>query len=147
LRHKVVLLVENVIPDTGEVRVLQVGIQVDLDNSISDSIQVLLLRGSRSTVEDQEHWLVLLGSNGILDILLVLAEELRVELDVAGLVDTVDVSETSGDREVWGDGLKSLVDGKDVLGLSVKGVVVDILVVDTILLTTGNTDFLKAIRR
>ena len=70
-----------------------------------------------------------------------------MELDVAGLVDTVDVSETSGDREVWGDGLKSLVDGKDVLGLSVKGVVVDILVVDTILLTTGNTDFLKAIRR
>jgi hypothetical protein len=97
-------------------------------------------------VEDQENWLVLLGSDGILDILLVLAEKLRVELDVSGLVDTMDVSETSGDGEVWGDWLESLVDGEDVLRLSVKGVVVDIFVVDTILLTPGDTDFLETFR-
>ena len=54
-------------------------------------------------MEDQENWLLLLGSNGILDELLVLAEELRVELDVTWLVNTVNVSETSCDREVWGD--------------------------------------------
>jgi hypothetical protein len=34
------------------------------------------------------------------------------------------------------------VDGQDVLGLGVEGVVVDILVVDTVLLTTGDTDLL-----
>tara|TARA_R110002060_G_scaffold6120_4_gene9361 strand:- start:335 stop:463 length:129 start_codon:yes stop_codon:yes gene_type:complete len=39
-------------------------------------------------VEDQEDWLVLLSSDGILDILLVLAEELWVQLDVSWLVDT-----------------------------------------------------------
>jgi hypothetical protein len=72
----------------------------------------------------------------------VLAEELGVELNVTGLVDTVDVSETSGDGEVGGDWLESLVDGKDILGLSVEGVVVDIFVVDTILLTTSDTNFL-----
>jgi hypothetical protein len=42
--------------------------------------------------------------------------------------------------EVRRDGRKSLVDVVDVLGLRVKGVVVNILVVDTVLLTTGDTD-------
>lgn len=68
-----------------------------------------------------------------------------MELDVSWLVDTVDVTETSSDGEVRGDWLKRLVDGKDILWLGVKGVVVNILVVDSILLTTGNTDFLKFI--
>ena len=54
-------------------------------------------------MEDQENRLLLLGSDGILDELLVLAEELRVELDVTRLVDTVNVSETSCNGEVWGD--------------------------------------------
>lgn len=93
-------------------------------------------------MEDEEDGLVLLGSNGVLDVLLVLAEELWVKLDVAGLVDTVDVTETSGDGEEGGDGGEGLVDGKDVLGLGVEGVVVNILVVDSVLLTTGDTDFL-----
>jgi len=52
-------------------------------------------------MEDQEDWLVLLRSNGILDILLVLTEKFGVELDVTGLVDTVNVAESGGDREVW----------------------------------------------
>jgi hypothetical protein len=54
----------------------------------------------------------------------------------------VDVTETSGNGEVRGDGSKGLLDGKDVLGLGVEGVVVDVLVVDTVLLTTGDTDLL-----
>ena len=55
-------------------------------------------------------------------------------------VDTVDVTESSSNAEVRGNGRKSLVDVVNVLGLSVEGVVVNILIVDTILLTTGNTD-------
>ena len=94
-------------------------------------------------MEDQEDWLVLLGSYGIFDEFLVLAEELGVELDISWLVDTMNVTETSGDREVWGDWLESLVDGKNILRLCIKGVVVNILVVDTILLPTSNADFLK----
>ena len=94
-------------------------------------------------MEDQENWLVLLGSNGILDKLLVLAEELWVKLDISWLVDTVDVTEAGSDREVWGDRGESLVDSKDILGLSVERVVVNILVVNTVLLTSGDTDFLQ----
>ena len=54
-------------------------------------------------MEDEENWLLLLGAGLLLDVLLVLAEKLWVELDVTWLVDTVDVTETSGDGEVWGD--------------------------------------------
>jgi len=34
----------------------------------------------------------------------VLAEKFRVELDISGLVDTVNVAESSGDGEVGADG-------------------------------------------
>ena len=142
LLHDVVLLGEDVVSDTGEVSVLEVGVEVDLDDTVADGVGELLLGGSGSTVEDEEDGLVLLGSDGVLDVLLVLAEELWVELDVTGLVDTVDVTEAGGDGEEWGDGGEGLVDGKDVLGLGVQGVVVNILVVDSVLLTTGDTDFL-----
>lgn len=43
LLHDILLLVENVVTDTSQVSVLQVGIEVDLDNTIRDSIQELLL--------------------------------------------------------------------------------------------------------
>lgn len=65
-----------------------------------------------------------------------------MEPDVAGLVDTVDVTEASGNGEVRADGGEGVLDGQDVLGLGVEGVVVNILVVDTVLLTTGDTDLL-----
>lgn len=93
-------------------------------------------------MEDQEQRLVLSGTGLGLGVGLVLSEELGVQLDVAGLVDTVDVTETSGNREVGGDGFKRGVDVVDVLGLGVKGVVVNSGVVDTILLTTGDSDLL-----
>jgi len=96
-------------------------------------------------VKDEEDGLVLGGTDLLLDVGLVLLEQLRVETDVAGLVDTVDVTETSGNGEVRADGGEGVADGKNVLGLGVKGVVVDILVVDTVLLTTSDTDFLRAV--
>jgi hypothetical protein len=71
-------------------------------------------------VEDQENGLVLLGSNGILNILLVFAKQLWVQLDITRLVNTMDISETSSDREVRRDGRQSLVDLKNVFGLGVK---------------------------
>ena len=141
--HKVVLLVQNVVTDTAEVSVLHVGVDVDLDDTVADSLLVLLLGGAGAAVEDKEDGLLLLGLGLLLDVGLVLLEELGVQADVAGLVDTVDVTEASGDREVGGDGGEGVVDGQDILGLSVEGVVVDILVVDTVLLTTGDTNLLK----
>lgn len=69
------------------------------------------------------------------------AGELILTLDVSGLVDTVDVAKAGGDGEERRDGRQLLVDVVDVLGLSVEGVVVDVLVVDTILLSSGDADF------
>lgn len=94
-------------------------------------------------MEDEENWLVLLGSDGILDVLLVFAEKLWVKLDISWLVNTVNVSETSGDGEVWRDWRKSLVDVENVLWLSVERVVVNVLVVDTILLASSDTNLLS----
>jgi hypothetical protein len=94
-------------------------------------------------VEDEENGLVLLGASLLLDVGLVLGEELGVEADVAGLVDTVNIAETSSNGEVGGDGGESVVDGENVLGLGVEGVVVNVLVVDTVLLTTSDSNFLR----
>jgi hypothetical protein len=143
--HEVVLLVEHVVTDTGHVGVLHVGVEVDLDDTVADGLLVLLLAGTRATVEDEEDGLVLLGADLLLDVGLVLLQKLGVELDVAGLVDTVHITESSGNGEVGADGGESVVDGQDVLGLSVQGVVVNVLVVDTVLLTTSDTDFLIGI--
>ena len=66
-----------------------------------------------------------------------------MQLDVAGLVDAVDVAETGGDGEVGGDGGEGLVDVEDVLRLSVEGVVVDVLVVDAVFFSAGDANFLS----
>lgn len=52
----------------------------------------------------------------------------------------MNVAETGSDGEVGADGLQGLDDRQNVLRLSVQRVVVNVLVVDTILLTTGDTD-------
>jgi hypothetical protein len=94
-------------------------------------------------VEHQENWLVFFCSNSILNVLLVLPEEFRVKLDITRLVDTVNIAETSSDREVWGDGGEGLVDREDIFGLGVEGIIVDVLVIDAILLAAGDTNLLQ----
>jgi hypothetical protein len=93
-------------------------------------------------VEDQEDRFVLLCSDSVLYVLLVLSEKLGVKFNVTGLVHAVDVSESGSDGEIWRDGGKRIVNGKDVLGLGVKRVIINILIIDTILLTTSNANFL-----
>lgn len=97
---------------------------------------------ARQMVERGEH-LQRLGV-GLVDLLgsvfLVVAQELGTEDDVSGLVDTVDVTESGGDGEVGGDGGEGRVDIVDVRGLGVEGSVVGVRVVDTVLLTTGDTN-------
>jgi hypothetical protein len=143
LGHEVVLVLEDVVTDTGQVGVLHISVDVDLDDTVADGLLELGLGGAGATVEDEEDGLARLGLGLLGDVLLVLGEELGVELDVAGLVDTVDVTEAGGNGEVGADGAEGVVDGQDVLGLGVEGVVVNILVVDTIFLTTGDTDLLQ----
>lgn len=140
LAAEVVLLADHVVADTLSVGVLEVSVEVDLADTVGDGLLELLDGRAGTTVEDEEDGLLILGASLLLDVLLVLGEELGLELDVARLVDTVDVTETSGDGEEGRDLREGLEDLVDVLGLSVEGVVVNILVVDTVLLTTGDTD-------
>lgn len=97
-------------------------------------------------MENQEEGLVLGTLNLLLGVGLVLTQQLGVKLDVARLVDTVDVTETSGNREVGGDRGEGGVDIVDILGLGVERVVVDASVVNTILLTTSDTNLLRFVR-
>jgi hypothetical protein len=147
LLHDVFLLVEHVVANTGQVSVLKVSVQVDLDDTVTNGGCELLLAAARTTVEHQEQRLLLLRADLLLGVGLVLAQELGVQLDVAGLVDTVDVPEASGDGEVGGNTDKGLVDIVDVLGLGVERVVVDAGVVDTVFLTTGDADLLRGRQR
>jgi len=140
--HEVVLLAQDVVTDTGQVGVLHVSVDVDLDDTVANGLLVFGLGGTGATVEDEEDGLVLGGLGLLLDVGLVLGEQLRVQTDVTGLVDTVNIAEASGNGEVGANSGQGVVDGQNVLGLRVEGVVVDILVVDTILLTTGDTDLL-----
>ena len=68
-----------------------------------------------------------------------------MELDVAGLVDAMDVTEAGGDGEVGADGGEGLVDFVDVFRLGVERVVVYTLVVNSVLLTTSDTNFLEVL--
>ena len=71
-----------------------------------------------------------------------LAQELWMQFDVSWLVDSVDVSESGSNGEIWGDRNESSIDVVNVFWLSVEGVVVDIFVVDTIFFTASNANFL-----
>lgn len=97
LGEEVVLVLENEVPDTGEVGVLHVGVDVDLNDTVADGLLELGLGGAGTTVEDEENGLGGLGAELLGDVLLVLGEELGVQLDVTGLVNSVDVTEASGD--------------------------------------------------
>lgn len=69
-------------------------------------------------------------------------EQFRLQLDITGFVYTVDVAKCRRNGEVRGDGRKCGIDFVDVFGLRVQRAVVDISVVNTVFLTTGNTNFL-----
>lgn len=157
---EVLEVLRDVVADTGQVSPLQIGVKVDLDDTVADGLLEVLNGRAGATVEDEEDRLVVLAAELLGDVGLVLAQQLGVELDVAvanvrkssskpargrvhwrsipRLVDSVDVAEASGNGKVGADRRKGLVNGPDVLGLGVEGVVVDILVVDAVLLTTGD---------
>ena len=87
---------------------------------MADGVHVLLLGRPGATVEDEEHGLVVLGASLIPNVRLVLGKQLRVQLDVAGLIYTVHVTETGGNGVVGANGRQRLLDGVDVFGLGVK---------------------------
>lgn len=81
----------HVVSDTNGVGPLEIGVEVDLDDTEGDGGAELVDRGAGAAVEDEEDGLVILGSKFLADETLVLSKELGVELDVAWLINTVDV--------------------------------------------------------
>lgn len=138
--EEVVLLVQHIVADATHVGKLHICVHVDLDDAVADGIEVLFLAGPRATVEDKVNRLVLLGLDGFLDVSLVLAEQLGVELDIPGFVDAVDITEASSNREIWRDGRQGVVDVENILRLGVKRRVVNVFIVDAVFFATSDAN-------
>ena len=140
--QQVILLLKDVVAHTRQVSELHISVDIDFDDAVADSFLVLGLGGAGAAVKDKEDGLVGRRVELLLDVFLVFGEQFWVQAHVAGLVDAVHVAEASGDGEVRTDRGEGVVDGEDVLGLGVEGVVVDVFVVDAVFFTAGDTDFL-----
>jgi hypothetical protein len=91
-------------------------------------------------VEDKEDGKVIISLELLLDISLMLAEELRVQANVTRSIDTVDVTESSGNGEEISDLREGPVDIPDILRLGIEGSIINVLVVNTIFFTTSDTN-------
>jgi hypothetical protein len=69
-----------------------------------------------------------------------LLEKIGMELHISRLINTMDVSKSSGNAEIGSDIDEGLVDVVHVFRLSVQAGVVDTGVVDAVLLPTSNAD-------
>lgn len=120
---------------------LGVGVNVHLDDTVSNRLLDLVNGGAGSAVEDELHGLVLVAAKLLLDVSLGVVEDLGGKVDISGSVDTVDVAEggSAGEGSVL-DLRKLLVGVPDLLGLGVEAAGVDVGVVDAILLSSGDTE-------
>ncbi len=101
---------------TGE-GILGVGVDIHLHHAIVESLLEVAGRGSGSTVEDEVHFSF--GAILVGDDFLSVAEDGGLELDRAGLVSAVHVSEGRGKHEAP-DRLEGFVDLHHVLGSGVQ---------------------------
>ena len=70
-------------------------------------------------MEHQEDWLVVFQVLLVFDVLLVLAKQFWMELDVSRLVYAVNITKTSSDREIRADCSQLFVDAVDILRLGI----------------------------
>src|SRR5579859_4997843 len=67
----------------------------------------------------------------VLRVFLMFIEEFRVETDISGFVDTVDVSKASGNGEIRSNSGKCAVDIPDILRLSIQRSIINASVIHT----------------
>ena len=141
LSLEVVVVLGFVLAHTIPEGPLSVGVDVHLDNTGLDGVSDVLNGGTRTTVEDEEHGLVL-TSKLLLHVLLGVVKDDGAELDISWGVNTVNISEggCASEGGAWDLG-KLFVGVHDFLGLSVKTGRVDVTVVNTIFLSSGYTEF------
>ena len=119
---------------------LGVCVNVELDDAVGDGLGELSSGGARAAVEHEEAGVLILEVVLLANVLLAVAENRGLEHHVAGLVHAVHVTEGSGNVEAGRDLAQGRVHKVDVLGGGVELVLLDVLVVDTVLLATGDTN-------
>jgi len=62
---------------------LQIGVQVDLDDTVRDCFTELLLGGTGAAVEDEKDGLVVFGAGLLFHVGLMFGEQFRVELNIS----------------------------------------------------------------
>lgn len=140
LALEVVVVGGLVLADSVPVSPLSVGINIHLDHTGLDGILNVLRGRSRSSVEDELHWLVILASKLLLDVLLGVVKDDWLKVNITWGVHTVHVSERGGASEGGVRDLAQLFVGiPDLLGLSVETAGVNVRVINTIFLASGNT--------
>ncbi len=126
--------------NTSQVSKLCVSVDIHFDDTVSNGGLDLIFGRARSAVEDKVQRLRRVSSEFLTSVCLVLAQKLGLEANITRLVNTVHVSECSGDGEVRRDLAQSVMNIKDIGWLGVQAGVVDTCVINTIFLTTGDTD-------
>jgi hypothetical protein len=58
LGAEIILLLEHIVPNAGQVGPLKISVEVDLDHAIRDGLLVLLLGAAGSAMEDEEDGLL-----------------------------------------------------------------------------------------
>mmetsp|Transcript_9708 Transcript_9708/g.27207 ORF Transcript_9708/g.27207 Transcript_9708/m.27207 type:complete len:432 (-) Transcript_9708:11-1306(-) len=141
LSLEVVVVLGLVLADSVPVGPLSVSVDVHLDDTVTNGLLDLIDGGTGAAVEDELHGLVLIAAELLLDVGLGAFKDLGLEVDVAGGVDAVDVAEGGSAGEGTALNLGELLVGvPDLLGLGVETAGVDVGVINTVLLTTGDAE-------
>ena len=140
LSLEVVVVLGLVLADAVPVGPLSVGVDVHLDDTVTNGLLDLIDGGTGATVEDELHGLVLIGAKLLLDVGLGVLKDLGLKVNVAGGVDAVDVAEggSAGEGTALDLG-ELLVRVPDLLRLGVETAGVDVGVVHAVLLAAGDT--------
>mmetsp|Transcript_22653 Transcript_22653/g.34847 ORF Transcript_22653/g.34847 Transcript_22653/m.34847 type:complete len:380 (-) Transcript_22653:167-1306(-) len=128
------------LPQTIPVCPLSISINIHLNHSVRDGKLNLLISGSRSSVHNQENGLLQRRADLLLGVSLVVSKLLGRKLDISRLVHTMHITESGGDTEHVTNLGQSFVHSVDLLRGGVELLGVNILIVNSILLSSGNTD-------
>mmetsp|Transcript_25669 Transcript_25669/g.47830 ORF Transcript_25669/g.47830 Transcript_25669/m.47830 type:complete len:355 (+) Transcript_25669:483-1547(+) len=121
---------------------LSISINVHLDDTGFNGISDIFNTGTRSSVEDELHGLIISVSKLLGDVLLSVVKNDGLELDISRSIHSVDITEGSGTGEGGVGNLGELFIGViNFLGLSVKTSRVNVSVINTILFSSSDTEF------
>ena len=140
LSLEVVVVGGFVVTDSVPVGPLGISINVHLDDTGLDGILNIINRRSRSSVEDEEHGLIITVIELLRDVFLGVVQDDRLEVNISRGINSVDVSERGCTSEHGVLNLvQLLVRVPNLLGLGVKTSRINIGVINTVFLSPGDT--------